>query len=188
MQSINWDAHGMAICHHFHQRVHLTKLIHDILPTNDNVSLWKSYALKNVPLAHTPEKTAIMFFAAPTCLKWNGDEPFLSISEQHVTNCILILTFKKSYSQLWKPGLPTAQPIFLSILLSIPTSFNNKRRSAGVSYSMESNCRSLFFPIFFSNFGKSLENKYLLKKLEKRAGSAMEPHPLYVFAHASTIH
>jgi hypothetical protein len=55
----------------------------------------KPYALKNVPLAHTPEKTAIMFFAAPTLLEWNGDKCFLSISEQHVTNCILVLlTFK----------------------------------------------------------------------------------------------
>jgi hypothetical protein len=94
MQFIDWDAHGMAIHGQFHQRVHLTKLIHDILPTNDNVSQWKTLRLENVPPAHTPEKTETMFFAAPTLLKWNGDESFLSISEQHVTNCILALTFK----------------------------------------------------------------------------------------------
>jgi hypothetical protein len=52
------------------------------------------YALKNVPPAHSPEKTAIMFFAAPAHLEWNGDESFLSISEQHVTNCILVPNFK----------------------------------------------------------------------------------------------
>jgi hypothetical protein len=52
------------------------------------------YALKNVHPAHTPEKTAIMFYAAPTHLAWSGDERFLSISKQHVTNCILVLTFK----------------------------------------------------------------------------------------------
>ena len=38
MQYIDWDAHGMAIRRLFHLRVHLTKLIHDILPTKDNVS------------------------------------------------------------------------------------------------------------------------------------------------------
>jgi hypothetical protein len=52
------------------------------------------YAPKNVHPAHTPEKTGIMFYAAPTCLIWNGDECFFSISEQHVTNYILVLTFK----------------------------------------------------------------------------------------------
>jgi hypothetical protein len=52
------------------------------------------YATKNVHPAHTPEKTAIMFYAAPTHLTWSGDEHFFSISEQHVTNCILVLTFK----------------------------------------------------------------------------------------------
>jgi hypothetical protein len=54
----------------------------------------KPYALKNIPPAHTPEKTTIMFFAAPTHLEWNGVECFLSVSEQLVTNCILVLTFK----------------------------------------------------------------------------------------------
>jgi hypothetical protein len=122
---------------HFHQRVHLTKLIHDILPMNDNVSRWKTLCLENVPLAHTPEKTATMFFAAPTLLEWNGNKSFLSISEQHVTNCILILTYKSSYSQLWKPGLPTPQLNFLSTPLSILTSFDNKHRSAGVRSSMD---------------------------------------------------
>jgi hypothetical protein len=38
MQYIDWDAHGLAIRRIFHLCVHLTKLIHDILPTNDNVS------------------------------------------------------------------------------------------------------------------------------------------------------
>jgi hypothetical protein len=38
MQYIDWDAHGKAIRRLFHLRAHLTKLIHDILPTNDNVS------------------------------------------------------------------------------------------------------------------------------------------------------
>jgi hypothetical protein len=55
----------------------------------------KPSILKNVPPAHTPEKTTeTMFFAAPTLLEWNGDKSFLSLSEQHVTNCILALTFK----------------------------------------------------------------------------------------------
>jgi hypothetical protein len=37
-QTIDWRVHELAIRRHIHQRVHLTKLIHDILPTNDNVS------------------------------------------------------------------------------------------------------------------------------------------------------
>jgi hypothetical protein len=52
------------------------------------------YATKNVHPAHTLEKTTIMFYAAPTHLAWNGDECSFSISEQPVTNCILVLTFK----------------------------------------------------------------------------------------------
>jgi hypothetical protein len=52
------------------------------------------YAPKNVHPAHTPAKTAIMFYAAPTCPVWSGDEHFLSISAQHATKCILVLTFK----------------------------------------------------------------------------------------------
>jgi hypothetical protein len=52
------------------------------------------YATKNVHPAHTPEKTEITFYVAPTRLAWNGDERSFSISEQPVTNCILVLTFK----------------------------------------------------------------------------------------------
>jgi hypothetical protein len=52
------------------------------------------YATKNVHPAHTPKKTVIMFYAAPTHLAWHGDERSFSISEQHVTNCIPVLTFK----------------------------------------------------------------------------------------------
>jgi hypothetical protein len=92
------------------------------------------YATKNVHPAHTLEKTAIMFYVAPTRLAWNGDEPSFSISEQHVTNCILILTFKWFYSQLWKPGSRIPQLISLSTPPNIPTSSGNKRRSAGVKY------------------------------------------------------
>jgi hypothetical protein len=51
-------------------------------------------AMQNAHLAHTLTKIAIMFYAAPTPLVWNGDERFSSISEQHVINCILVLTFK----------------------------------------------------------------------------------------------
>jgi hypothetical protein len=54
----------------------------------------KPYTLKNVHPAHTLEKTTIMFYTAPTHLEWNGNKRFFSISEQHVTNCIFILTFK----------------------------------------------------------------------------------------------
>jgi hypothetical protein len=50
--------------------------------------------MQNAHLAHTLKKIAIMFYAAPTPLVWNGDERFSSISEQHVINCILVLTFK----------------------------------------------------------------------------------------------
>jgi hypothetical protein len=49
MQYIDQDAHGLAIRRLFHLRVHLTKLIHNILPTNDNVSRWKSNRTKKCP-------------------------------------------------------------------------------------------------------------------------------------------
>jgi hypothetical protein len=81
-------------------------------------------------------KTTIMFYAAPTHLAWSGDERFFSISEQHVTNCILVLTFKWFYSQLWKPGSRIPQWISRSTPLNIPTSSNNKRRLAGINYLM----------------------------------------------------
>jgi hypothetical protein len=49
MQYIDWDAHGLAIRRLFHLRVHLTKLIHDILPTNNNVSRWKPNRTEKCP-------------------------------------------------------------------------------------------------------------------------------------------
>jgi exonuclease III len=35
--NINWEAHASALTHHFARKTHMTKLIHDILPTNSNV-------------------------------------------------------------------------------------------------------------------------------------------------------
>jgi hypothetical protein len=56
MQYIDWDAHHMVIRHLFHHRVHLTKLIHDILPTNDTVSCWKSNSIEKCPSCPHPRE------------------------------------------------------------------------------------------------------------------------------------
>jgi hypothetical protein len=34
MESINWDAHALALGRGMHNRVNLTKLVHDLMPTN----------------------------------------------------------------------------------------------------------------------------------------------------------
>jgi hypothetical protein len=49
LQSIDWRAHELAIGRQIHRRVHLTKLIHDILPTNNNVSRWQPNRLEKCP-------------------------------------------------------------------------------------------------------------------------------------------
>jgi hypothetical protein len=46
----------MAIRHLFHHCVHLTKLRHDILPTNDNASHWKSNSIKKCPSCPHPRE------------------------------------------------------------------------------------------------------------------------------------
>jgi hypothetical protein len=46
----------MAIRRKFHHRVHLKKLIHNILPTNDNVSQWKSTGIKKCPSCPYPKE------------------------------------------------------------------------------------------------------------------------------------
>jgi hypothetical protein len=54
IQTIDWRAHELAIGHQLHRRVHLTKLIHDILPTNDNLSRWKPNRLDKCPSCPHP--------------------------------------------------------------------------------------------------------------------------------------
>jgi hypothetical protein len=49
INTIDWRAHELAICRQIHQRVHLTKLIHDILPTNDTVSRWRPNRMEKCP-------------------------------------------------------------------------------------------------------------------------------------------
>jgi hypothetical protein len=56
MQFIDWRVHELAIGRLIHQRVHLTKLIHDILPTNDNVSRWKKHRSAKCPSCPHPEE------------------------------------------------------------------------------------------------------------------------------------
>jgi hypothetical protein len=72
MQSIDWDAQGMAICCHFHQSVHLTKLIHDILPTNDNVSQWKPLCLEKCPSCPHPreDRDHVLRCPHPSQMEW----------------------------------------------------------------------------------------------------------------------
>jgi hypothetical protein len=54
MQYIDWTAHEKAIHRYLHRRVHLTKLIHDILPTNDNVGTWKENRTEKCPSCSHP--------------------------------------------------------------------------------------------------------------------------------------
>ena len=49
INTIDWRAHELAICRQIHQRVHLTKLIHDIVPTNDIVSRWQPNRTEKCP-------------------------------------------------------------------------------------------------------------------------------------------
>jgi hypothetical protein len=72
MQTIDWDAHGMAIRRHFHQRVHLTKLIHDILPTNDNVSQWKPLRHEKCPSCPHPreDRDHVLRCPHPSRMEW----------------------------------------------------------------------------------------------------------------------
>jgi hypothetical protein len=57
IQYIDWDAHGLAIRRLFHHHVHLTKLIHDLLPTNnDNESQWKPNRIKKCPSCPHPRE------------------------------------------------------------------------------------------------------------------------------------
>jgi hypothetical protein len=64
IQSIDWRAHELALSRRIHRRVHLTKLIHDILPTNDIASNW------------TPKRTE----KCPSC-------PFTPEDRDHVLRC-----------------------------------------------------------------------------------------------------
>jgi hypothetical protein len=55
-QSIDWRAHELALGRRIHLRVHLTKLVHDILPTNDYASGWIDKRTEKCPSCpHTSE-------------------------------------------------------------------------------------------------------------------------------------
>ena len=47
--SVNWDAHGLAVRSDIECKVHLTKLIHDVLPTNKQVSRFDKSRKPNCP-------------------------------------------------------------------------------------------------------------------------------------------
>jgi hypothetical protein len=54
MQYIDWTAHEKATHRYLHRRVHLVKLIHEILPTNDNVGIWKENRSEKCPSCSHP--------------------------------------------------------------------------------------------------------------------------------------
>jgi hypothetical protein len=56
MKYIDWSAHETAIRRNLPRRVHLTKLIHDILPTNDNVGKWKENRSEKCPSCPHPSE------------------------------------------------------------------------------------------------------------------------------------
>jgi hypothetical protein len=87
MQYIDWDAHGLAIRRLFHLRVHLTKLIHDILPTNDNVSRWKPNRTEKWPSCPHPkeDRDHVLRYIQ---LAWTGAKSFLYLSVSPATNSI----------------------------------------------------------------------------------------------------
>ena len=54
MESINWDAHALALGRGMHNRVSLTKLVHDLMPTNHMVSRFDPDRQDHCPSCSTP--------------------------------------------------------------------------------------------------------------------------------------
>ena len=110
-------------------------------------------APQNVHHAHTPAKIGTMSSVVPILPDRNGVGSFLSLSTKPVTNYKPDPTSKRSYLQpdptskqsYLQPSKPGSMTLLLTIL-SIPpctqTSFTNKCRSDGISYSMAESAQS----------------------------------------------
>ena len=72
MSSIDWDAHGLAIQRNFPKRIHITKLVHDILPTNEAVSRYDKLRQPKCPSCpQNPEdRDHILRCSHPERAKW----------------------------------------------------------------------------------------------------------------------
>ena len=55
--SINWTVHGKAVRSQHHRKTHITKLVHDILPTNKVQHRWNPQHCKKCPLCKQAEET-----------------------------------------------------------------------------------------------------------------------------------
>jgi hypothetical protein len=70
------------------------KLIHDFLPTNDNVSRWKSINVETCPSCPHPKEDRDHVLRCPIPLARNGVGCFLSLFEKPVTNYLPDPIFK----------------------------------------------------------------------------------------------
>jgi hypothetical protein len=72
MAYIDWTAHERAINRYFHRRIHLTKLIHDILPTNDYLGKWLDHRTEKCPSCPHPQEDRdhILRCPHPARIEW----------------------------------------------------------------------------------------------------------------------
>ena len=66
MERVNWKAHGASINRTGISKTHITKLVHDILPTNDRVHKFNQIQPENALTVKYQWKTGTMSFAAET--------------------------------------------------------------------------------------------------------------------------
>jgi hypothetical protein len=57
MESINWSAHGKALSGMIENRVHLTKLVHEILPTYHRLNKFTEQGARKCPACHNADET-----------------------------------------------------------------------------------------------------------------------------------
>jgi zinc-binding in reverse transcriptase len=56
-EQINWEVHGKAIRSQRHRKTHMTKLVHDLLPTNQVQHRWNSQHSDRCALCQREEET-----------------------------------------------------------------------------------------------------------------------------------
>jgi hypothetical protein len=74
MKSINWDAHALALGRGMHNRVNLTKLVHDLMPTNHMVSRFDPDRRDHCPSCSNPgeDRDHVIRCHAPARAKWRS--------------------------------------------------------------------------------------------------------------------
>lgn len=137
LKTIAWHAHELALCHHIHQQVHMTKLIHDILLTNDIVSPWLPKCLEKCLSCPLLVKDRDHVVCCPHTARQEWHQKFLISVPKPAIYSTQDPTYKKSCSTASRPGSLMNQPIFLNIPQSILSSSTIRPASDGISYSTD---------------------------------------------------